>query len=61
MASPIYGDDDFDKTIESLLKENNVKFNENMKYIKLEVIVSLVDVENNNPTIRYIFKGDKRS
>lgn len=61
MASPIYGDDDFDKTIESLLKENNVKFNENMKYIKLEVIVSLDDVENNNPTIRYIFKGDKRS
>ena len=61
MASPIDEDDDFDKTIESLLKENNVKYNENTKYIKLEVTGSLDDVEINTPTIRYILKGDKMS
>ena len=61
LASPINEDDDFDKTIESSLKENNVKYNKNTKYIKLEVTGSLDDVEINNPTIRYILKGDKMS
>jgi len=59
LASPIEGEDDFDNTIESLLKENNVKLNENIKYIKLEVTGSLDDVEINTPTIRYILKNDK--
>ena len=61
LASPIDGDDDFDKTIESLLKENNVKVNENTKYIKLEVTGGLDDVEINTPTIRYIVKSDNIS
>ena len=59
LASPIDGDDDFDRTIESLLKENNIKLNENIKYIKLEVTGSLDDVEISTPTIRYILKSDK--
>ena len=59
LASPIDGNDDFDRTIESLLKENNIKLNEYTKYIKLEVTGSLDDVEITTPTIRYILKNDK--
>ena len=59
LASPIDGNDDFDRTIEYLLKENNIKLNEYTKYIKLEVTGSLDDVEITTPTIRYILKNDK--
>ena len=59
LASPIDGDNDSHKTIESLLKEKNVKYKDNSKYFKLGVTGSLDDVEINNPTIRYILKCDK--
>lgn len=58
LASPIDGDEDeFDRTIEELLKEN-VKLNEKTKYIKLEITGSLDDVEISTPTIRYILQKD---
>ena len=59
MAPPIYGDDDSYKTIESLLKKNNIKYKENSKYFKFEVTGILDDVEINTSTIRYILKYDK--
>ena len=58
LASPIDGDEDFDKTIESLIKEN-VALKESTKYIKLEISGSLDNVEVSTPTIRYILKSDK--
>ena len=57
IASPINGNKDFDKTIESLLKKY-VKINENTKYIKLEISGCIDDVDVRTPSIRYILKSD---
>ena len=61
LASPIDGDEDFDKTIEELLKKNKISLMENSKYIKLEISGNLDDIEISTPTIRYILKNDKVS
>ncbi len=57
IASPINGNKDFHKTIESLLKKY-IKINENTKYIKLEISGCIDDVDVRTPSIRYILKSD---
>ena len=57
LASPLDEEDDLDKIIESLVKEN-YKLNENTKYIKLDISGSFGDLEVITPTIRYILKND---
>ena len=63
LASPIDGDEDFNKTIEQLIKEKaKIFINENMKYIKIELSGSIKLEKNGDvieagiltPTIRYI-------
>ena len=61
LASPIDGDEDYFKTIEELIKENNITLPEKTKYIKLEISGNLNDVEISTPTIRYILKDDNNS
>ena len=57
LASPLDGENDFDKTIEFLIKKYiNLDFN--TKYIKLEISGSLDGVEVSMPTIRYVIKND---
>ena len=62
LASPIDGDEDYFKTIEELIKENNITLPEKTKYIKLEISGNINDIEISTPTIRYtILKDDKNS
>jgi ubiquitin-activating enzyme E1 len=57
LASPFEGEDDFDKTIEDLIKEKYKKnLNEKTKYIKLIINGSFEDENIISPTIRYILK-----
>ena len=49
LASPIDGDEDFDKTIEELLKKNKISLMEKSKYIKLEISGNLDDIEISTP------------
>ena len=63
IASPILdGEEDLDKSIEELIKENtDFHINKKTKYIQLEITGSNVDGEFNIsvPTIRYNLKGNK--
>ena len=62
LASPIDGDEDYFKTIEELIKENNITLPEKIKYIKLEISGNINNIEISTPTIRYtILKDDKIS
>ena len=57
LSSPEYGDEDYNKTIEELIKEKyKTDLNKNIKYIKLEITGSLGNADINTPTIRYIIK-----
>ena len=56
LAAPIDEKDDFDKTIEELIKEKTGENLKNNKYIKIEISGSIGDVEISTPTIRYILK-----
>ena len=56
LASPEYGEEDNDKTIEELIKEKFKKDLQKSKFIKLEITGSLGDADINTPTIRYILK-----
>jgi tRNA A37 threonylcarbamoyladenosine dehydratase len=59
LASPFEGEDDFDKTIEDLIKEKFKKnLNERTKYIKLGINGSFEDEDIISPSIRYILKDD---
>ena len=59
LASPFDGEDDFDKTIEDLIKEKFKKnLNERTKYIKLGINGSFEDEDIISPSIRYILKDD---
>jgi ubiquitin-activating enzyme E1 len=60
LSSPSDPDDDCDKTIESLLKENNEKYNEKQKYIELEIFGLLDGIKISTPKIRYNLKGDNK-
>ena len=62
LASPFEGDDDFDKTIEELIKEKcNKKLNGKNKYVQLEISGSLDDADIITPTIRYILKSERNN
>jgi ubiquitin-activating enzyme E1 len=57
LASPIDGDEDYNKSIEQLIEEEyNKPLNKNMKYIKLEITGSIDDVNVNTPIIKYTLK-----
>ena len=57
LASPIDGDEDYNKTIEELIKEiDGENINKKNKYIKLEVSGSKGEADIITPTIRYILK-----
>ena len=59
LASPFEGEDDFDKTIEELIKEKYKKnLNNKTKYIKLIINGSFEDENIISPTIRYILKDN---
>ena len=57
LASPIDEEDDFDKTIEELIKEKSGENLKNNKYIKIEISGSKGDAEISTPSIRYILKN----
>ena len=57
LASPIDGEEDYDRTIEELIEEIAGEIiNEKTKYIKLEISGSKGDADISTPTIRYILK-----
>ena len=56
LASPIDGDEDYEKTIEELVKEINGENLMKKKYIKLEIFGSKCEADIITPTIRYILK-----
>ena len=57
LASPIDGDEDYNKTVEELIKEiEGENINKKNKYIKLEVSGSKGEADIITPTIRYILK-----
>ena len=56
LASPIDGDEDYEKTIEELVKEINGENLMKKKYIKLEISGSKGEADIITPTIRYILK-----
>lgn len=56
LASPIDGDEDYEKTIEELIKEINGENLMKKKYIKLEISGSKGEADIITPTIRYILK-----
>ena len=57
LASPEFEDEDYDKTIEELIKEKCKKeLDKKIKYIKLEITGSSGDADINTPIIRYIMK-----
>ena len=56
LASPIDGDEDYEKTIEELVKEINGENLMKKKYIKLEIFGSKGEADIITPTIRYILK-----
>ena len=57
LSSPEFGDEDYPKTIEELIKEKFVEdLPEKTKYIKLEITGSLGEADIITPTIRYIIK-----
>jgi ubiquitin-activating enzyme E1 len=60
LASPIDGDEDYFKTIEELIKENNITLPEKTKYIKLEISGNINDIEISTPTIRYTISRDDK-
>ncbi len=65
IASPLLdGDEDLEKSIEELIKENtNFKINKKTKYIQLEITGSDLNGEYDIsvPTIRYILQGNKKN
>ena len=57
LASPIYGEEDYDRTIEELIEEIAGEIiNEKTKCIKLEISRSKGYADISTPTIRYILK-----
>ena len=57
LASPIDGEEDYDKTIEELIKDiEGQNLNEKKKYIKLEIAGTKGDADIITPTIRYILR-----
>ena len=64
IASPSEDDEDLEKSIEELIKENtNFHINEKTKYIQLEITgcIGKDDFDISTPTIRYILKGKKNN
>ena len=56
LASPIDGDEDYEKTIEELIKEIEGENLTKKRYIKLEIAGSKGEADIITPTIRYIIK-----